>query len=104
MKQDKLVANGQYLMKRCGNFIGKITASFKASFAASNPATSLHFTFGFSTTIAPEGSWGYQLYLNYLGFQNKTMKGHIAIMVRQDRHGMLHIACGSGSMQQFTNK
>jgi hypothetical protein len=32
----------------CGNFIGKMTASFKASLAFSNPATSSHFTLGFS--------------------------------------------------------
>ena len=31
-----------------------MTASFKASLADSNPATSDHCTFGFSTTIAPE--------------------------------------------------
>ena len=41
-------------VKRCGNFIGKITASFNDSFADSNPATSSHFTFGVSMTIAPE--------------------------------------------------
>ena len=41
-------------VKRCGNFIGKITASFNDSFADSNPATSFHLTFGFSSTIAPE--------------------------------------------------
>ena len=31
---------------------GSITASFKASLAASNPATSSHFTLGFSETMA----------------------------------------------------
>ncbi len=40
-------------VNKCGNLIGRITASFNASFAASRPATSLHFMFGFSTTIAP---------------------------------------------------
>ena len=30
-----------------------MTASFRASLARSNPATSDHFTFGFSVTIAP---------------------------------------------------
>jgi hypothetical protein len=39
--------------KRCGNLIGKMTASFRASFAASNPATSSHFMFGLSVRIAP---------------------------------------------------
>eukprot|EP00835_Amoeboradix_gromovi_P005412 NODE_505_length_7533_cov_0.471886.p5 type:complete len:148 gc:universal NODE_505_length_7533_cov_0.471886:2755-2312(-) len=38
-------------VKRCGNRIGSITASFKLSFAASKPATSSHFTFGFSCNI-----------------------------------------------------
>ena len=39
-------------MKNCGNFTGKITASCSACFALSNPATSFHFTLGFSLTIA----------------------------------------------------
>merc|ERR1719357_330712 len=39
-------------VKRCGNLIGRITASFNASFAASRPATSLHLILGFSITIA----------------------------------------------------
>jgi hypothetical protein len=30
--------------------MGKITASLRASFALNNPATSSHFTFGFSVT------------------------------------------------------
>ena len=34
--------------------MGNITASFKASLAASKPATSSHFTFGFSDTIAED--------------------------------------------------
>lgn len=40
-------------VNRCGNFIGKMTASFNASLAASKPATSLQWTFGFSVKIAP---------------------------------------------------
>lgn len=39
-------------VNKWGNLIGKMTASFNASFAASKPATSDHFTCGFSTTIA----------------------------------------------------
>ena len=41
-------------VNKCGNLIGKMTASFNASFAPSRPATSSHFTLGFSTTIASE--------------------------------------------------
>mmetsp|Transcript_22615 Transcript_22615/g.65095 ORF Transcript_22615/g.65095 Transcript_22615/m.65095 type:complete len:218 (-) Transcript_22615:230-883(-) len=37
-------------VKSCGNFTGIITASFKDSLAPSRPATSSHFTFGFSET------------------------------------------------------
>mmetsp|Transcript_32427 Transcript_32427/g.47307 ORF Transcript_32427/g.47307 Transcript_32427/m.47307 type:complete len:242 (-) Transcript_32427:256-981(-) len=37
----------------CGKLIGKITASFSASFACSRPAMSSHLTFGFSCTMAP---------------------------------------------------
>ena len=37
-----------------GNLYGKITASFSSSFAPSRPATSSHFTLGFSVTMAPE--------------------------------------------------
>lgn len=40
-------------VKRCGNLIGRITASFRASFAPSSPATSFHRTLGFSITMAP---------------------------------------------------
>lgn len=40
-------------VNRWGNLIGRMTASFRASFAPSKPATSAHFTFGFSTTMAP---------------------------------------------------
>ena len=39
-------------VKSWGNLAGKITASFSASLAASRPATSSHFTLGFSATIA----------------------------------------------------
>mmetsp|Transcript_42512 Transcript_42512/g.51619 ORF Transcript_42512/g.51619 Transcript_42512/m.51619 type:complete len:255 (+) Transcript_42512:897-1661(+) len=39
-------------VKNCGNFTGRITASFSASFAPSNPATSSHFIFGFSLRMA----------------------------------------------------
>lgn len=41
-------------VNKCGNLIGKITASFKDSLAFSKPATSVHSTFGFSITIAPK--------------------------------------------------
>ena len=40
-------------VKRWGNFMGRMTASFRASFAPSRPATSLHLMFGFSIIIAP---------------------------------------------------
>lgn len=40
-------------VNRCGNLIGRMTASFSASFAPSRPATSSHLTSGFSITIAP---------------------------------------------------
>ena len=40
-------------VNKCGNFTGKITASFKASLAPLRPATSSHETLGFSTTMAP---------------------------------------------------
>lgn len=40
-------------VKRCGNLIGRMTASFSASLAPSSPATSFHFTFGFSMIMAP---------------------------------------------------
>jgi hypothetical protein len=39
-------------LNKFGNLTGIITASFKPSFASSSPATSVHFTFGFSVTIA----------------------------------------------------
>lgn len=39
--------------KISGNLIGKITASFRAFLAPSRPATSYHFTLGFSRTMAP---------------------------------------------------
>lgn len=40
-------------VKRWGNLTGRITASLRASLAICNPATSSHFTLGFSITIAP---------------------------------------------------
>ena len=40
--------------KRCGNLMGRMTASLRASFAAWSPATSSHLMFGFSTTTTPE--------------------------------------------------
>lgn len=40
-------------VKRWGNLIGRMTASFSASLAPSRPATSLHLMFGFSITMAP---------------------------------------------------
>lgn len=47
-------------VKRCGNLIGRMTASFSASFAPSKPATSDHLIFGFSTTIAPSNfDWSF---------------------------------------------
>lgn len=39
-------------VKRCGNLIGRMTASFRASLADSSPAMSSHFTFGFSCRMA----------------------------------------------------
>mmetsp|Transcript_63686 Transcript_63686/g.127952 ORF Transcript_63686/g.127952 Transcript_63686/m.127952 type:complete len:232 (+) Transcript_63686:139-834(+) len=42
--------------KSWGNLLGRITASFSASLAPSNPATSSHLTLGFSVTMAPS-SW-----------------------------------------------
>ena len=38
---------------RCGNFMGRMTASFNASFACSKPATSSHLMSGLSVNIAP---------------------------------------------------
>lgn len=43
----------RFPVNKCGNLIGRMTASFSDSLAFSNPATSLHLTFGFSITIAP---------------------------------------------------
>lgn len=40
-------------VNKCGNLIGRMTASFSASLAPSRPATSDHLTFGFSRIIAP---------------------------------------------------
>ena len=39
-------------VNKCGNFIGRITASLRASLADSSPATSSHLMLGFSTMIA----------------------------------------------------
>jgi hypothetical protein len=39
-----------------GNFMGKITASYKAFLAPSSPAISVHFTLGFSVTIASDNA------------------------------------------------
>ena len=50
----------RFPLKRWGNLMGRMTASFNASFACSSPATSDHFTFGVSTTIAPD-SWSLNL-------------------------------------------
>mmetsp|Transcript_128596 Transcript_128596/g.191604 ORF Transcript_128596/g.191604 Transcript_128596/m.191604 type:complete len:262 (+) Transcript_128596:462-1247(+) len=43
----------RFPVKSCGKRVGRITVSFKLSFAFSRPATSSHLTFGFSDTIAP---------------------------------------------------
>lgn len=43
----------RFPVKRCGNLIGKMTASFKASLAPSSPATSSHLMLGLSVRIAP---------------------------------------------------
>ena len=45
-----------YSSKKCGNLVGKITASCKEDLASSNPATSDHLIFGFSVTIAPDNA------------------------------------------------
>lgn len=42
----------RFPVNKCGNLIGRMTASFNDSFAASSPATSSHFTFGLSATMA----------------------------------------------------
>mmetsp|Transcript_47027 Transcript_47027/g.124591 ORF Transcript_47027/g.124591 Transcript_47027/m.124591 type:complete len:342 (-) Transcript_47027:41-1066(-) len=39
--------------KSCGNLIGRMMDSFSIALACSRPATSSHFTLGFSLTIAP---------------------------------------------------
>mmetsp|Transcript_6330 Transcript_6330/g.9648 ORF Transcript_6330/g.9648 Transcript_6330/m.9648 type:complete len:259 (-) Transcript_6330:165-941(-) len=43
----------RFPVNNCGKRVGIITVSFRVSFAISNPATSDHFTLGFSVTIAP---------------------------------------------------
>lgn len=40
-------------VNKCGNLMGRMTASLRASFAASNPATSSQRMFGFSVSTAP---------------------------------------------------
>ncbi len=40
-------------VKRCGNLIGRMTASFSASLAWSRPATSSHLMLGLSDSMAP---------------------------------------------------
>ena len=40
--------------KNWGNLVGRMTASWRAALASSRPATSVHFTFGFSVTMAPD--------------------------------------------------
>mmetsp|Transcript_42952 Transcript_42952/g.101992 ORF Transcript_42952/g.101992 Transcript_42952/m.101992 type:complete len:268 (+) Transcript_42952:698-1501(+) len=40
-------------VKNCGNWIGRMTASFSASFAPSRPATSSHLMLGFSSRMTP---------------------------------------------------
>lgn len=44
----------RFPVKRWGNLIGRITASLRDAFAPSKPATSSHFTFGFSARMAFE--------------------------------------------------
>src|SRR5690242_2056225 len=41
-------------VKRCGNLMGRMTASLSASLAPSRPATSSHRMLGFSVRMAPE--------------------------------------------------
>ena len=40
-------------VNRCGNLMGRMTASFNEALAVSRPATSSHLTLGFSERIAP---------------------------------------------------
>ena len=49
---DMKITRAEVPVKRWGNLIGRMTASFNASLAAVKPATSLHLMFGFSTTMA----------------------------------------------------
>lgn len=42
----------RFPVNRCGNLMGRMTASFNDSLAASRPATSSHRTFGLSATMA----------------------------------------------------
>lgn len=49
-------------VNKCGNLIGKMTASLRASLAPSSPATSFHRMLGFSITTAPaEGGKAFNL-------------------------------------------
>ena len=43
-------------VNRCGNLMGRMTASFRASLAPSRPATSSHRMLGFSVRMAPESA------------------------------------------------
>ena len=43
-------------VNKCGNLTGRITASRRAALALSRPATSSHFTLGFSRTMAPSSA------------------------------------------------
>mmetsp|Transcript_57283 Transcript_57283/g.165988 ORF Transcript_57283/g.165988 Transcript_57283/m.165988 type:complete len:280 (+) Transcript_57283:407-1246(+) len=43
----------RFPVNSCGNRVGKITVSCRASFAARSPATSSHLTFGFVVMMAP---------------------------------------------------
>ena len=43
----------RFPVKRCGNLMGRMTASLRASLARSKPATSDHLILGVSITIAP---------------------------------------------------
>lgn len=73
-------------VKRCGNFMGKITASFKASLAASSPAISDHLTLGLTPRIlssraacsfffseSPSSSDSLSFSLDFLGEKRMTV-------------------------------
>lgn len=72
--------------------MGRMTASFKASFAPSSPATSFHRTFGFSITIAPRSTqptclqiWTLQVF--YI-FSNWSIFLHILLRQSQAESGI----------------